>query len=125
MPRKVGHAIHDILEAIDRIEQITRGKMLSDFESSWQLRWLVHRAIEIISEQAARFQMNSRATRPEIPWSKVRGIGSVLRHEYSGLSNRIIWNVVVDELPRLKVAIEAIQGSHKRIAHPPRCFSIS
>ena len=25
MPHKVGHAIHDILEAIERIEQITRG----------------------------------------------------------------------------------------------------
>jgi uncharacterized protein with HEPN domain len=37
-----------------------------------------------------------------------RGGGNVLRHEYSGLSDRIIWNVVVDELPRLKAAIKAI-----------------
>jgi uncharacterized protein with HEPN domain len=35
----------------------------------------------------------------------------VLRHEYSGLSDRIIWNVVVDELPRLKIAIEAISAA--------------
>lgn len=32
MPRKVGHVIHDILEAIDRVEEVTRGKTLSDFE---------------------------------------------------------------------------------------------
>jgi uncharacterized protein with HEPN domain len=38
MPRKVGHVIHDILEAIDRVKQITRDKTLSDFENSWQLR---------------------------------------------------------------------------------------
>jgi uncharacterized protein with HEPN domain len=38
----------------------------------------------------------------------VAGIGNVLRHEYSGLSDRIIWNVVVDELPRLKQAISAL-----------------
>ena len=50
MPRKVGHAIHDILQAIERVEGVTRGKALPDFESSWQLRWLVQRAIEIISE---------------------------------------------------------------------------
>jgi uncharacterized protein with HEPN domain len=38
MPRKVGHAVHDILQAIERIEEVKGGKTLSDFESSWQLR---------------------------------------------------------------------------------------
>jgi uncharacterized protein with HEPN domain len=113
MPRKVGHAVHDIMEAIGRIEEITSDKTLSDFEASWQLRWLVQRAIEIISEASRAIPEQFTGQRPEIPWAKVRGIGSVLRHEYSGLSDRIIWNVVVDELPRLKKAIEAIQRSIK------------
>lgn len=110
MPRKIGYAIHDILEAIGRVEEVTRGKVLSDFEESWQLRWLVQRAIEIISEASRAIPEDPASTRPEIPWSKVRGIGSVLRHEYSGLSDRIIWNVVVDELPRLRDAIVAIKA---------------
>lgn len=38
MPRKVGHAIHDILETIERVEEITRNKTLADFESNWQLQ---------------------------------------------------------------------------------------
>ena len=50
MVRKVGHAIHDILEAIGRVQEITCGKTFEEFESSWQLRWLVQRALEIISE---------------------------------------------------------------------------
>jgi uncharacterized protein with HEPN domain len=113
MPRKVGHAIHDILEAIDRVEQITRDKTLSDFEASWQLRWLVQRAIEIISEASRAVPDELAGMRPEIPWQKVRGIGSVLRHEYSGLSDRIIWNVVLDELPRLKAAVMVIAATVK------------
>lgn len=108
MPRKVGHVIHDILEAIDRVEEVTRGKTLSDFEKSWQLRWLVQLAIEIISEASRGIPKDLTATRPEIPWPRVQGNGNVLRHEYSGLSDRIIWNVVVDELPRLKLAVAAI-----------------
>jgi uncharacterized protein with HEPN domain len=108
MARKVGHAIHDILEAIERIEEITRGKSLDDFEASWQLRWLVQRAIEIISEASRAIPDDLANTQPEIPWRKVRGIGNVLRHDYEGLSDRIIWNVVVDELPRLKTAVQAI-----------------
>jgi uncharacterized protein with HEPN domain len=57
MARKVAHAIHDMLEAIERVEEITRGKSLNDFEESWQMRWLVQRAIEIIPRRAGRFRM--------------------------------------------------------------------
>jgi uncharacterized protein with HEPN domain len=113
MARKVGHAVHDILEAIARVDEITRGKTFSDFEKSWQLSWLVQRAIEIISEASRAIPNDLANLRPEIPWSRVRGIGNVLRHEYSGLSDRIVWNVVVDELPRLRTAIEAIAAEIK------------
>jgi uncharacterized protein with HEPN domain len=108
MARKLVHVIHDILETIQRVEEITRGKSLDDFEASWQLRWLVQRAIEIISEASRAIPDDLANTQPEIPWRNVRGIGNVLRHDYEGLSDRLIWNVVVDELPRLKAAIEAI-----------------
>jgi uncharacterized protein with HEPN domain len=114
MPREVRHALNDILEAIGRVEEITRDKTLVDFEKSWQLRWLVQRAIEIISEASRAIPPETTDTHPEIPWAQVRGIGNVLRHEYQGLSDPIIWRVVTDELPRLKRAIEAIavaQGS--------------
>jgi uncharacterized protein with HEPN domain len=50
MARKVRHALHDILEAIERVESITHDETLAQFEGSWELRWLVQRAIEIISE---------------------------------------------------------------------------
>ncbi len=109
MTRKVGHALHDILEAIERVQGIARGKTLADFEQSWELRWLVQRAIEIISEASRAIPDELKNTRPEIPWSRVRGIGNVLRHEYQGLSDPIIWRVVTDELPALKAAIEAIR----------------
>jgi len=110
MARKVRHALHDILEAIERIEEITHGKTLPQFEASWELRWLVQRAIEIISEASRAIPAKLTNTRPEIPWSRVRGIGNVLRHEYRGLSDPIIWKVVTDELPRLKLAIQAIDA---------------
>jgi uncharacterized protein with HEPN domain len=33
MARKVRHAFHDILEAIDRIEEVTRSKIIAEFEA--------------------------------------------------------------------------------------------
>jgi uncharacterized protein with HEPN domain len=111
MARKLDHVFHDILEAIARVQEITRDKSLQDFEANWQLRWMVHRAIEIISEASRSIPDALANTRPEIPWRKVRGIGNVLRHEYESISDHVLWNVVVDELPRLKLAIEALASA--------------
>jgi len=109
MPRRVDHVLHDILETIERIEEVTRDKDLREFEASWQLRWIVQRAIEIISEASRAIPDELANTQLDIRWPSVRGIGNVLRHEYDGLSDPIIWRVVTDELPRLKRAIENIR----------------
>jgi uncharacterized protein with HEPN domain len=113
MQRKVSHALHDILQAIGRIESAIYQKSLADFEADWQLAYAVQRAIEIISEASRRIPADVQATRPEIPWRRVMAIGNVLRHEYQGLSDRVIWGVVVDELPKLKAAIAAIVAKIK------------
>jgi uncharacterized protein with HEPN domain len=81
---------------------------LAEFSADWRLSYVVQRAIEIISEAARHVPASLQASRPEIPWRQVMGIGNVLRHEYQGLSDAIIWGVVVDELPKLKLAIESI-----------------
>ncbi len=111
MPREIRHAIDDILEALNRVDQVSQGKTLADFEASWQLQYLVQRAIEIISEASRAIPDDLKALRPEIPWDSVKGIGNVLRHEYRGISNPLIWRVVTDELPRLRIAVEAIRDA--------------
>jgi uncharacterized protein with HEPN domain len=113
MQRKVSHALHDILEAIGRIESVASGKTLTEFEADWQLAYIVQRAIEIISEASRRIPPDLQAARPEIPWRQVMAIGNILRHEYQGLSDKVIWGVVIDELPKLKIAIAAIAATVK------------
>ena len=66
MPREFRHAIGDILEALNRVDQVTHGKTLADFEASWKLQYLVQRAIEIISEASRAIPDDLKALRPEI-----------------------------------------------------------
>lgn len=108
MERKVGHTIHDILETIERVQGKLAGKSFAEFEAEWDLRFVVQRAIEIISEATRRLPEELKATRPEIEWRSIAGIGSVLRHEYHTISNKVIWDVVQADLPPLQMAIEAI-----------------
>jgi uncharacterized protein with HEPN domain len=44
------------------VEEITCGKTFSDFEASWQLQWLVQRAIEVISEASRAIPMELTQT---------------------------------------------------------------
>ena len=70
MTRKVEHLLYDILKAIERVEEITTGRTLEDFEASWQLQWLVQRAIEIVSEASRAIPDELTNVRPEIEWRK-------------------------------------------------------
>ena len=113
MPREFRHALGDMLDAIIGIEQATAGKTFEDYQSDWLLKHAVQRAIEIISEASRALPDDVNAIRPEVPWPQVRTIGNVLRHEYHGLSDRIIWGVVIDELPSLKTALLALNEKFK------------
>lgn len=108
-PREFRHALDDMLEALDGIERATVGKSLGDYSSDWLLKHGVQRGIEIISEASRALPQEVRDERPEVPWPQVRAIGNVLRHDYHGLSDQIIWSVVTDELPRLRLAVEALK----------------
>jgi uncharacterized protein with HEPN domain len=114
MARDFLHAIDDILETIARIEQASAGKSFEDFKNDWLLRRAIERGVEIISEASRAIPDEAKALQPDVPWRSVHAIGNVLRHQYHSLSDRIIWNVVVDELPRLKVAVTAIRRGMDR-----------
>ena len=113
MGREFRHALEDMLDAMTGIERATAGKSLEDYQKDWLLKHAVQRAIEIISEASRALPDDVKDLRPEIPWPQVRTIGNVLRHEYHGLSDRIIWGVVTDELPALKIAVVALNENFK------------
>ena len=106
--RQVDHTIHDILETISRVESKVAGKTFQDLESDWEFRFVLQRAIEVISEATRRLPEELKATKPEIRWRSIAAIGNILRHEYHTISDTVVWNAVHKEFPVLKAAIEAI-----------------
>ena len=108
--------ISDIIEAIERIRTVLIGMTLDTFEADWQKRWLVERGVEIISEASRRLSAELKSRHPEIPWPKVAGIGSVLRHDYERIAPDVMWKLAIDDLPVLeKVCREELAAEYDRL----------
>jgi uncharacterized protein with HEPN domain len=91
----------DIIEAIEHIEGEVRGVSLEMFESDWRKCWLVERGVEIISEASRHLSDELKGRHPEIPWSKVAGIGNILRHDYESIAAPLMWKLAREDLASL------------------------
>jgi uncharacterized protein with HEPN domain len=49
-----------------------------------------------------------KATRPEIDWMAISGFRNRLAHGYLEVNLDIVWNVIENNLPALKQAVEAM-----------------
>jgi uncharacterized protein with HEPN domain len=91
----------DIVDAITRVRGLLGDMPLETFKDDWEKQWAIERGVEIISEASRRLSAEIEARHPDIPWSKVAGIGNVLRHDYESVSAPIMWKLVREDLPQL------------------------
>lgn len=96
--RIVSPRLADMVEAIERVRRVLVGVPLEAFEKDWEKRWLVERGIEIISEASRHLDDGLKARHTGIPWSKVAGIGNVLRHAYDRVAADVLWKLARDDL---------------------------
>lgn len=101
---RIGH----MLEAIDAIRTYAGGKVFNVYTSDPMLRDAIERNIERLSEASRRIPDALKGRVPEIPWRSIAGIGNVLRHDYDGVDNEIIWNLVREDLVPLRQALTSL-----------------
>lgn len=60
------------------------------------------RQLEIIGEASNRLSEDLLNENPNIPWARIIGLRNLVIHEYFGIDDLTIWNVIKLNLPVLK-----------------------
>jgi uncharacterized protein with HEPN domain len=100
--------LQHIEEAITEIEIYTSGKNFNDFDTQSMLRSACIRQLEIVGEAVSRLSDDIIEKHPLIEWQKIKALRNLLIHEYFGISNQIVWNVIQRNIPIFKAQVMAI-----------------
>lgn len=112
MARRVDVILEEILAAIDVVDRAVDGRGQAAFEADTFLQLGIERALEIISEAVRHLPEEHLSMHPQIPWADVRALGNLIRHEYWRVDPKIVWRIVVDDLPALRTAIADLLRRH-------------
>jgi len=100
--------IKDILESIEMIEMYVGDKNYDEFIQNQITSDAVVRRLEIIGEASKNIPKNIREKHRIIPWRKIIGMRNRITHAYFVIDLEIVWNIIKEELPELKLEIERI-----------------
>jgi uncharacterized protein with HEPN domain len=98
----------DILTALRKIEQYTRGYSFEQFRTDSKAVDAVVRNPEVIGEAARQIPRRFVAEHPEIPWAKMVSLRSTVLHESFGVDVEILWQTICEDFPPLRAQVEKL-----------------
>ena len=108
MKRNYRLYIKDILDASEKIEVFIGELSFDEFIENDEKTSAVIRKLEIIGEATKNVPPVIREKYRKAPWKDMAGMRDKLIHSYFGINLEIIWKVVKERLPEIKLLMEQI-----------------
>ncbi|RUA37874.1 MAG: hypothetical protein DSY77_00580 [Bacteroidetes bacterium] len=100
--------LEDMLQSAYKIKKYTKDQNFQSFENDDKTIDAVVRNFEIIGEASNRIDPDFKLNNPEIEWNRLRGFRNRIVHEYFGVDNEIVWDIIQNYLDELIHWIEMI-----------------
>jgi len=100
--------IQDILKAIEDIDSFIRNEDFKEFCKDEKTKSAVVWKINIIGEAAKNVSKSVREKYKEVPWKYMARMRDKIAHFYFGIDYEIVWDVVKNRLPEIKILIKKI-----------------
>lgn len=111
MDHKINTWLFDILNSIEEIESYFENKPLNfiEYQKDTKTKRAIERNIEIIGEAVNRILKEKPTI--EIENSRnIVGTRNRIIHSYDNIADDMIWSIVVNSLPKLKIEIKNLLG---------------
>lgn len=100
--------LNDIADAIQNIFEFTRGISFEEYSSDIKTRHAVEHNFMIIGEAVARLPEDFKQKYKEVNWRQVKDFRNVIVHDYFGIDNSIVWDIIQLNLTDLLEDISAV-----------------
>lgn len=108
MSRDESLYLADIIECCEKVLRYTKGMTYKDFVYDEVHFDAVLRNLEIIGEAVKHIPEAIRQKYPQVKWRKIAGFRDVVAHNYFGVSDEIVWDVVENIIPDLLEQVREI-----------------
>lgn len=98
------HILDEIEYLLNSSQTTTEDKFMYDET----LQRAYSRSLEIIGEATKKLPKEFTEKYPQIDWSLMAGMRDKLIHHYFGVDYVIVWDVVKNEIPKLKPQIQEL-----------------
>jgi uncharacterized protein with HEPN domain len=109
--RDIPSLLQDILEAIDYIKVFTREMTFDVYQSDLKTKHAVERNFSIIGEAVSRIDKSFRDLHPSIDWRQVKDFRNIIVHDYFGIDDVIVWDIIQIDLASLEKDIRVVLAS--------------
>jgi uncharacterized protein with HEPN domain len=100
----VGHMLDMARKAVTKSRDLSR----EAYDADENLRLALTHLIQVIGEAARHVSRDFTDTHPEVPWTNIIGMRHKVVHDYLGVDEDIVWQVVTQDLPALVETLDPL-----------------
>lgn len=106
--RDISVLLADMLEAIENIQQYSKGLTFESFTQDRLRTDAIVRNFEILSEAANRVPKEYQDLHAEIEWAQIIGLRHRIIHGYFDVKLNVVWETIQRDLSPLKEKLEKL-----------------
>jgi uncharacterized protein with HEPN domain len=121
MPRDLRVFLWDAIEAANQIQEFVRGLKDQDYSKNPMIKAAVERKFEVIGEALGQASRHFPEVATRIAYfEQIVAFRNRLIHGYSVVSDALVWDVIENDLPKLRSDAEALLIECERNLPPQR-----
>ena len=110
MDKLIFDRIDSLLEHIDLVFYDTDGLTIEEIKQNSILLRATCFSVSQIGEMMIQLEKKLSTIYPELPWSRARGMRNIIVHDYGGTDIKMVYSVIHNDLPELKIAFNKIKS---------------